>query len=444
MPSSLWIPFFWIAINSSRSLAYWFASGTNAADADESSGSFYDRNAYLLLMGMGIVILSRRRIDWGRIMHNCRWVLLLYGFYLLSVTWTVDPFVSFKRWIKCSGDIIMILILLTEVDPVEAIRAVFIRCYYVLIPISVLFIKYYPVLGRYTHRWTYKTFYSGVTTNKNSLGQLAMLGGLFLLWHMVDAYRQRGKPRTVRSMWPDLLVLGMGLWLLNKAGSSTSTMCFIVGTVILFLGRRAWVKSNLKNLGWCVSVVGIFMLLFTVSEGFRGAIAGILGRDATLTDRTLIWDMALKSGSNPIIGSGFENYWASGKGDQIIDVFHVTYAHNAYLDQYLNVGFIGLIFFVGMLFAAGRNATSHFASGSTLGYLFMALFWTSLLFNYTEIAFGRSNVFGMTVTLMAVIGPFFEPVVEVKQAQEVDQNDEEESPVFAGSKNVPEASKLWP
>ena len=38
----------------------------------------------------------------------------------------------------------------------------------VLIPVSVLFIKYYPDLGRYYGRWDYHTFYCGVTTNKQT------------------------------------------------------------------------------------------------------------------------------------------------------------------------------------------------------------------------------------------------------------------------------------
>ena len=63
-----------------------------------------------------------------------------------------------------------------------------------------------------------------------------------------------------------------------------------------------------------------------------------------------------------------------GKGNKIEDVFHVDYAHNGYLDQYLNMGWIGVLLFAGMLYAAGRNATSHFTGGSILGFLFMSFF----------------------------------------------------------------------
>ena len=42
----------------------------------------------------------------------------------------------------------MILVILSEEDPANAIRTVFVRCAYVLIPLSILFIKYYPEVRR--------------------------------------------------------------------------------------------------------------------------------------------------------------------------------------------------------------------------------------------------------------------------------------------------------
>lgn len=436
MPWSLWIPFIWVSINATRPLALWFSSGTEASQVtDISEGSFYDRNAYLLLMGIGIVILARRRIEWGQVLYNCRWLFFLFAYYLFSTLWSTDPFVSLKRWIKADGDIIMILILLTEADPVEALRAVMIRSFYVLVPLSVLAIKYYKDIGRYYGQWEWETHYCGLTLSKNNLGQLAMLGGLFLLWQMVDVYRHRNHRLNLRTIWPDLVVLAMCLWLQKMANSSTALVCFIVGTGIFFCARLAWVKNNLKNLRWCVVGMGLLMLLFTVSTEFRGMISGLVGRNATLTDRTLIWDLALKSGSNPIIGEGFESYWMSGKGFKIVDEFHVTYAHNGYLDQYLDTGWIGVLLFVGMLYAAGRNATSHFAGGSLLGCLFMGLFWSCLLFNYTEISFGRSNVFGMLISLIVVYGPFIQPVKEAETFGESNLADGPESPAFAGGHN---------
>ena len=48
---------------------------------------------------------------------------------------------------------IMALIVLTEPDPEEALKRLMKRCAYVVVPVSILWIKYYPELGRGFSPW---------------------------------------------------------------------------------------------------------------------------------------------------------------------------------------------------------------------------------------------------------------------------------------------------
>ena len=62
-----------------------------------------------------------------------------------------------------------------------------------IVPLSVLYVKYYPETGRYFSRWTWTTMsLLDVTTNKNTLGILAMLGGLVMMWSLLDNHMGRG------------------------------------------------------------------------------------------------------------------------------------------------------------------------------------------------------------------------------------------------------------
>src|SRR6266571_3080132 len=89
MSLGLWVPFLWITINASRPLAYWFATGTTAAETEGVlEGSVIDRSFYLFLIIAGILILSRRRIEWRHVVHACGWLLLLYAYYLISTLWS--------------------------------------------------------------------------------------------------------------------------------------------------------------------------------------------------------------------------------------------------------------------------------------------------------------------------------------------------------------------
>ena len=71
---------------------------------------------------------------------------------LLSILWSDFPFVSFKRWIKVLGHPIMVLVIFTEPDPKEALVRLMKRCAYIVLPVSILWMKYYPNLGRTCHR----------------------------------------------------------------------------------------------------------------------------------------------------------------------------------------------------------------------------------------------------------------------------------------------------
>src|SRR3569833_1720369 len=101
----------------------------------------------------------------------------------MSISWSDFPNKTQKHWIKGIGDVLMVLIVLTEADVPEAIRSMFSRLAFLLLPISVLWIKYYTQLGRHlTLKWTESTV--GVAEQKNSLGELCDILGIVLLWRL--------------------------------------------------------------------------------------------------------------------------------------------------------------------------------------------------------------------------------------------------------------------
>ena len=76
-------------------------------------------------------------------MKNNIWILVLFLYLGISILWSDFMGVSFKRWIRATGDLVMALVVLTEPAPYEAIKTLINRCAIVLIPLSLLFIKYF-------------------------------------------------------------------------------------------------------------------------------------------------------------------------------------------------------------------------------------------------------------------------------------------------------------
>jgi hypothetical protein len=75
-------------------------------------------------------------------------ILIHFSYCLVSVSWTYFPDIAFKRWIKAISDLALVLVILTDGQPVAAVRRLISRVGFISMPISVLLTKYYGELGR--------------------------------------------------------------------------------------------------------------------------------------------------------------------------------------------------------------------------------------------------------------------------------------------------------
>ena len=115
----------------------------------------------------------------------------------LVVRGQIYPDVVFKKWIRCLGDPIIILIILTEIEPATALKRLYARLGFVLLPLSVLYIKYYPEIGRaYSNSWEY--MFRGVCDHKNTLGTVCCVLGLGFLWRFLDHWQNKADPRQAQ------------------------------------------------------------------------------------------------------------------------------------------------------------------------------------------------------------------------------------------------------
>src|SRR5688572_10943497 len=102
---------------------------------------------FLAMMVASFMALHQRQLKWGEFFRDNKVLVALYVYFLMSVLWAETPFSSFKRLTKDFGNVLMILVILSETNPQEAIRAMFARCAYVLIPASIVVVRYFPDIG---------------------------------------------------------------------------------------------------------------------------------------------------------------------------------------------------------------------------------------------------------------------------------------------------------
>src|SRR5262245_24920823 len=116
----LWVPFVWFFILGSRSLSLWLnLGGTNARARAEDlmEGSPTDRNLFIALIVLAVLVLIKRRASIVDIVKKNPWLVLFFCYTGLSLLWSDFPAIASRRWIKSFGDPLMALIVLTEVEP---------------------------------------------------------------------------------------------------------------------------------------------------------------------------------------------------------------------------------------------------------------------------------------------------------------------------------------
>ena len=192
---ALWIPTLYLFIVASRPVSLWLSSSSWASFQDSSNGSTIDAAFYFILQVLSLVVLFTRKAALTRLLARAWPVLFFYGFCLVSLTWSDYPFIAFKRWVKLLGDFMMVLVVLTDPQPLNAIKRWFAWTGFLLLPLSMLFVKYYPELGRGYDPWTGMQYFHGVSYNKNGLGVICLYWGIGFVWLLMSALKEPERSR---------------------------------------------------------------------------------------------------------------------------------------------------------------------------------------------------------------------------------------------------------
>jgi O-antigen ligase len=404
---ALWVPVLWLLINGSRPVSVWLEVGPTMDSPEKYlDGSPLDACVWAILLAGGLVVLIGRRRQVGPLLRANWPIVLFFSYCALSTLWSDYTFVAFKRWTKAVGDVVMVLVVLTDPEPVAALKRLLARAAFLLVPLSVLFIKYYPDLGRSYNPWTWMPSYCGVTMGKNLLGMACLICGLGSLWRFLDAYQDpKGRERT-RRLIAHSVILAMVFWLFWMANSMTSLSCFVIAGGLMILASLTRVARGPAVLHLLVAAA-VSVPLFALFSGSGGGMVESMGRDPTLTGRTAIWNTVLTLAGNPLAGAGFESFWL---GDRLQRVWnasgqHIQEAHNGYLEVYLNLGWIGVTLLAVLIVAGYINVIRAFRRNQDASSLRLAFFAAGVIYSFTEAGFRMMALIWIAFLLAVITGP---------------------------------------
>jgi len=257
-------------------------------------------------------------------------------------------------------------------------------------------------------------FWVGVTTHKNSLGLLAMLAALLFLWNIFQKDK-RGKIIAI-------VYLIMIAYLLNGGGHTRSStaivLIFIAVAAYLFMGKY---KSRPERL--LPVIVGVFVITLVTNvsaEFILGApidviISVAIGKDPTLTGRTILWQDLITLGKRHFfLGYGYEGFWTPLIMPDLKEVsggihsWGPTQSHNGYIEVFLNLGILGLIFLGFVVISTFKGAINHCYQNFDYGRIRIVLFLIVMLHNYSEASFTKpTRLLWFTFLLVAMNVPYF-------------------------------------
>ena len=404
---ALWIPVMWVIYSASRPVSFWL-SGTISTTAEAYiEGNPIDRSILSVLTILGIYILSRRNIKVRKIFRYNAFIVLWFSYCGISILWSDFPMVSFKRWIKEIGLLSGVLIVVTEAEPIDAVKTLIKRISYLLVSLSILLIVYFPELGLIYNPETGTVSYAGVSYNKNSLARICLIAGFFLFCNLIAMRRTNTTENDKEKTFIQFLFLIMTVWLLIITNSATSLAVFVIGIIVFVgLGRRI-VRNKIEYLGTIIIISFIVGIILELSFDLISLFITTQGRDMTLTGRTFLWKDLLAFRTNPLIGVGYGSFWLGDRLAILWDKYPwlPNESHNGYLNVYLELGFVGLCLLVGIVYCAYQNIKKELTYNFDYGRFRMGIFFIALLYNITEDALGKMALLWFVFLLVSLDVP---------------------------------------
>jgi exopolysaccharide production protein ExoQ len=406
----LWLPVIWLWIIGSRPISSWLSIWTGGGSGGvarldaQLDGSPVDAIVFFALLIAGIAVLAQRKQKAGALLRATVPILIFFSYTLASVLWSPFPEVAFKRWTKDVGELAMVFIIVTEAEPMAALRTVFARVGFVLLPASILLIRYSDIGRGYDPDG--HPMNTGVTTNKNTLGLITFVVALGAVWSLLHILRQKKNRNRMRHLAAKGALLAFGLAVLYTAHSATSIACFSLGALLILATNLPFIRrrpARIHALVATILVSGAVVMLF----GGESVVVGALGRDTTLTGRTEIWSAVIPMCPNALLGAGFESFW-NGYGGNVQGLSKyqrgINSSHNGYIEVYLNLGWVGISLIAFVLFSAYWRSCAAYRRNPEIGGILLAYVATTTIYSVTEAGFRILTPTWISLLLATVAG----------------------------------------
>lgn len=294
---------------------------------------------------------------------------------LVSCVWTNDPYESAKQIILLFICLMLCATTVARLGPEQSLKIIFEGLFAVCFA-SLLLVIFFPrssihnasdvLQNVHAGRWR------GVFEHKNELGQAAaLLSIVSITAGSIIAYSKKFR----------IVAIGLSLVLLFNAESASSNVSVAFAII-------AYVFLSFNKFARVILGVAMVLLLFAVQLAginVTATLAGLAGRDGSLTGRTEVWAYTLNR---------ISQFWPFGLGYGNTNAFRtelqnnlgeaIVNSHNAFFEIALTTGLLGVVFLT-VIIAQVSNWTLAFeARRDELGKASLILVLNWLFIGLTE------------------------------------------------------------
>jgi len=200
----------------------------------------------------------------------------------------------------------------------------------------------------------------------------------------------------------------MAAWLLRMSDSQTSLATLVVVVCIFWASCLHFVERSPARLVGVLVFSALLLLSLQATFDLKREVLALLGRRPDLTNRTDLWALLFDVSDSPVLGAGFMSFWTGERMELIWTRLGtgVLQAHSGYIEQYLNLGYVGVAFIILLLAKGVLGARALARSDPQFAHLRLCFVAAAAMYNYTEASFyGVNNMWVLLLCGLIVVPP---------------------------------------
>lgn len=340
---------------------------------EELTGSLWEIINLLYFLIASVILFIPSRGEIFRVMRNTTMFMMITGLAVISTLWSDQITSTLIKSIALIFLTIFSAYLVTRYS-LRELLFILARLMIFIIISSIFFVIFLPQYG--IGEWSTGVAWKGIFSNKGAFGVTMMISALIFLTLPTQ---------TIHNRLFNLIFYALSIFLIWKTNSRLS----LVIIILLTLGYYSLLLFQLSG-PTIIAIITMLIIPITFGLGFTiinyEDILLSMGRDTTLTGRTVVWENVIYAISlRPILGYGYNGFWQNWDGiygtiwSQQFSQWKVGSAHQTYLDVWLQLGVIGLILYVFILVNNIINSIVILIQNRSSVLIFIALYLICIL-----------------------------------------------------------------